>query len=133
MDSDYTKKGLKHTEARSAVVMVLSNADEPLDVAGIKNEVGKLDLKVDQATVYRILNTFHEKGIIKRIEIGEGKYRYEISSDDHHHLICNSCGRIESIEDKYMNRIEEEILDKKKFLVKSHSLEFFGLCSACQN
>ncbi len=133
MNIDYVKKGLKNTEARSAVVMVLSNTNEPLDVSGIKSELEKLDIKVDQATVYRILNTFYEKGIIKRIEIGEGKYRYEIEKDHHHHLICTNCGRIEDIEIDLSSDFDKEIEKKNGFLVKSHSLEFFGICKNCQS
>lgn len=133
MNIDYVKKGLKNTEARSAVVMVLSNTNEPLDVSGIKLELEKLDIKVDQATVYRILNTFYEKGIIKRIEIGEGKYRYEIEKDHHHHLICTNCGRIEDIEIDLSSGFNKEIEKKNGFLVKSHSLEFFGICRLCQS
>jgi len=132
MNTDYSKQGLKQTEARSAVVMILGNSNGPLDVAGIKEELEKLDLKVDQATVYRILNTFHEKGIVKRIEIGEGKYRYEIEKEHHHHLVCTNCGKIEDIEIDLSDDFDREVFKKKGFRVESHSLEFFGVCELCQ-
>lgn len=124
--------GLKNTEARMAVLACLESELSPMDAGSLFNFLKKQGISADQATVYRILNTFYEKGIVKRIEIGEGKYRYEVTADDHHHLICTNCGRIEDIEDKFMDEIEKEIYKKKGFRVKSHSLEFFGLCRKCQ-
>lgn len=91
-------------------------------------------LHADRVTVFRMLNTFVDKGIIRKLEFGEGKARYELATKgDHHHLICTSCGSVKDIEDKYMNKLEKEIQRDKKFIVKSHSLEFFGLCKNCQN
>ena len=123
------EKGLKATTARIAVLDLLDKENNPTDVVTIAD---KLNTQTDQATIYRILDVLTQKEIINKLEFGEGKYRYEINSHDHHHLICNNCGRIEDIEDKYMEKFEKEIKDKKGFLVKSHSLEFFGVCKPCQ-
>lgn len=87
---------------------------------------------VDKVTIYRILETFYKKDLVKRLEFGEGKYRYELAGDDHHHLICESCGKVEDISDCHISELEKEISQKKKFLVKRHQLEFFGVCSSCQ-
>ena len=124
------EKGLKTTTARVAVLNLLEKQNNPTDVFTI---VENLNDQADQATIYRILEVLTEKGIVNRLEFGEGKYRYELQKDDHHHLICTNCGNISDIEDKYMDRIEAEIKKDKGFLVKSHSLEFFGLCKNCQN
>lgn len=125
--------GLKNTSARNAVLKALKDKDKPLDIAEIQFYIGESGDKADQATVYRIINAFYKKGIVKRIEIGEGKYRYEISEEDHHHLICTECGSIQDVEDKFMADIEAGIKKNKKFLVKNHSLEFFGICQNCQS
>lgn len=124
------EKGLKTTTARIAVIDHLEKQDNPIDVLSI---VESLNNQADQATVYRTLEVLTEKGIVSRVEIGEGKYRYELQKDDHHHLVCSNCGNISDIEDKYMEKIEKEIREKKGFLVKSHSLEFFGVCRSCQS
>lgn len=124
--------GIKNTTARSEIISILDKQSKPLDVVAIIDLLRSNSFSTDQATVYRILNTFYKKGIVSRIELGEGKYRYELQKDDHHHLICTNCGSIADIEDKFMNKFEKEIKEKKGFLVKSHSLEFFGLCKNCQ-
>lgn len=121
--------GLKNTPSRLAVLSVLKEKNNPLDVLQIfELTKGKTDL----ATVYRTLETFLNNGLINRLEFGEGKYRYEIKRKDHHHLICRACERIEDVEDKFMNKWENEIKVERGFLVSNHSLEFFGLCKLCQ-
>lgn len=122
------QKGLKVTPARVALLELLDDQTNPVDALTI---VRRLDDEADQATVYRILDVLTSKGLINRLEFGEGKYRYELLKNDHHHLICQNCGSITDVEDKYMKKIEKEIKNKKGFLVKSHSLEFFGVCYRC--
>lgn len=124
--------GLKGTKTRVAVLHILSEENRPLDVAEIINGLEKHNIAADQATVYRILDIFAQKGLIQRFEFQEGKFRYEKSGDDHHHLICEQCGKIEDISDCDINDLEKDIQKKKGFTVKRHSLEFFGLCQNCQ-
>jgi len=124
---------LKTTPARLAVLSFLNENSDPLSAESIFDHVAGEHSPADRATIYRILETFFQKGIIKRLELGEGKYRYELTGEEHHHLICESCGKIEDISDCNISEFEKEIGRKKKFTVRRHSLEFFGLCSDCQN
>jgi len=124
---------LRKTPARVAITDFLSSSNFPVDIAQILSFLRVNNLKTNKVTVYRIIDLLYRNGIIDRIELGEGKYRYEIKKGDHHHLVCENCGKIEDVEDKYMKKLEEEIYSKQEFLVKKHSLEFFGLCSRCKN
>jgi Fur family transcriptional regulator, ferric uptake regulator len=68
-----------------------------------------------------------------QIQFQEGKLRYELAGKEHHHhLVCENCGKIEDVLSRVIPALEEEIKNKHKFLVKRHSLEFFGLCEDCQ-
>lgn len=125
---------LKATRARLAVLKVLENTDKPLDVMTIKSELKKQGVDADPATIFRMMNSFFDKGIVREINFQESKLRYEYSAkEDHHHLVCENCGVIEDISDCNIDTWENEICGKKGFLVKHHSLEFFGLCKNCQN
>lgn len=123
---------LKTTPSRLAVLGFLQESAKPLDADEIFKHITEEHEGADRATIYRILDAFTEKGIVTKLEFGEGKYRYEIAGLDHHHLICENCGSIEDISDCGIQEWEEEIQKKKGFMVKRHSLEFFGLCSVCQ-
>ncbi len=127
------ESGLKSTEARIALLNLLDKEDNPLDVYSIAESLRARGVVVDQATIYRILDVLTEKGLISRLEFGEGKYRYELQKSHHHHLVCQNCGKIEDTEGNFIDQIENEIRANKGFLVKSHSLEFFGICKNCQS
>jgi Fur family transcriptional regulator, ferric uptake regulator len=124
---------LRATPARIALMTLLETADKPLDVQSMIEFLEEKDIKTDPATVFRIVNMFTEKGLVKPIQLREGKFRYELQTKtDHHHLVCERCGDIEDISDCNINALEKEIEKVKQFKVTNHSLEFFGVCQSCQ-
>ncbi|MBI2601311.1 transcriptional repressor [Candidatus Daviesbacteria bacterium] len=127
------KVALKATPARLATLKVLEAASKPLDVATIKSKLKKDGINADPATIFRMMNSFSDKGLVREINLQESKLRYEYSAkEDHHHLLCESCGSIEDISDCNIETWEKELREKKGFMIKHHSLEFFGLCKNCQ-
>jgi Fur family ferric uptake transcriptional regulator len=121
---------LKITEGRKALIALISNAEKPVDAQFLIEHLQKTQ-GIDRVTVFRILNILTGHGILQKLEFGEGKARYEIATTEHHHLICESCGAIEDVSDCNIGALEEDISKKKKFHIKRHSLEFFGLCDNC--
>ncbi len=126
------KLGLKQTPARIGILKMLETKQHPVDVPEIATYLETNNINTNKATVYRILDMFYKKGIVNRFELEEGKFRYELTAEDHHHVICESCGSIEDVSDCSVDKIEKVIKRKKGFLVKRHSLEFYGLCKNCQ-
>lgn len=123
---------LKVTPARVATMQLFESHDSPLDAQHLVEHLVKEG--IDRVTVFRLLNAFVEKGLIRKLEFGEGKARYELSSkEDHHHLICEQCGTVSDIEDTVIPALEKHIDSSHHFKVNRHSLEFFGLCQECQN
>lgn len=124
---------LRATPARLAVMNFLEKTSQPVDINSVINYLNAEEVKTDPATVFRIMNALTQKGITTLIEFQEGKTRYELSNkEDHHHLVCENCGRVEDIEDNVIPALEKHIEEKHNFLVKRHSLEFYGLCVDCQ-
>jgi Fur family transcriptional regulator, stress-responsive regulator len=59
--------------------------------AAVRTEIGAISLQ----SVYDTLGTLAEKGIIRRIQPAGSAARYEDRvGDNHHHLICRTCGRM---------------------------------------
>lgn len=85
---------MKETKQREAIlgaVCTMRNhptADEVYDKLRI--DYPRLSL----GTVYRNLNTFAEKGHIKKIRVPEGGDRFDFRLDTHEHLLCNRCKRV---------------------------------------
>lgn len=130
---EFKKLGLRATPARLVVMKFLEETKKPVDIKTVIDFLNKKSIKTNPATVFRIMNTFTTKGITIRVQFQEGKARYELSNKgDHHHLICENCEKIEDILECAIPTLEKDIKEKNRFLVKRHSLEFFGLCSNCQ-
>lgn len=123
-------KQIKRTPGRIALLQIVEDAGIPVDTQYII-EALQAEHAIDRATIFRILQIFVAKGILRKLEFREGKARFELASFDHHHLICESCNNIEDLSDCNIPALEEDILRKKGFFVKQHSLEFFGLCKKC--
>jgi Fur family transcriptional regulator, ferric uptake regulator len=124
---------LRATPARIAIMKLLENTKQPIDVATVIDSINEEGIKTDPATAFRIMNALTEKGIVVQIQFQEGKLRYELAGKTHHHhLVCEACGKIEDVSSQVIPALEKEIQTKHKFLVKRHSLEFFGLCADCQ-
>lgn len=125
---------LRATPIRLAVMKLLEQINEPVDVGVIKNYLRTQHIDADPATIFRMMNSFTKKGITKQISFNEGKFRYELAGKpDHHHLVCVSCAGVQSFSDCTIPELEEVIKTRENFLVKRHALEFFGLCGKCQN
>jgi Fur family ferric uptake transcriptional regulator len=132
--NELNKRDLKATPARVAVMKFLDSSEKPADVNTILKEFENKKIDVDPATVFRMMNLFVKKGIANQVSFQEGRTRYELSSrKDHHHLICENCGSTEDVADYFMKNFEKQISKKNSFLVKRHSLEFFGICKNCQS
>ncbi len=125
---------LKATPARITVMRFLESTNRPVDVNAILTYLEQKNVSVDPATIFRMMNNFLQKGIVKEIRIEKGKSSYELANKkDHHHLVCERCGRIEPVLDNTIPQMEKEIGKKHGFLVKRHQLEFFGICKNCQS
>ena len=132
-DTVLKKSGLKTTKGRAAILHILSNEKQPLDVDGIEERLATQKLSLDNATVYRILEAFVEHSIATRVEFKEGKFRYELATlPHHHHAICTNCGSIQDIEGCSIDFLETSVEDRLNFKIVSHTMDFFGLCAKCK-
>lgn len=126
-------KGYKLTTPRKLVLDQLSQF--PLTISEIADKLKKNTIKVDLVSVYRTLELFVGLGIVYAVEFGDGKRRYELidSKNHHHHLVCQTCGKVENIKLSLEKKMLSEIKSQSAFKVERHSLELFGLCVNCQD
>src|SRR5215471_17209232 len=104
--------------------------------AGVINpEALSYDLHPDgvgRATVYRTLDLLERHGMLTRVHV-EGCHGYTLCDEGHHHhLLCSGCNTVLPVD---ATGVEAEILrlaDELKFRVDTHTLEFSGMCEACQ-
>ncbi len=124
--------GARITRARRLMVDVFGKHHLPLTELEIRHELARRGSTVNKTTVYREIKCLMGNGIIREINFGDGRKRYELDSGHHHHLVCTSCRKVDEIHiDDDVSHIERRINRRKKFKITGHYLEFFGLCSGC--
>ncbi len=132
------QNGYKLTKQREIIFEVLNNSKgKHLSPEELHLIVNKMDKDIGIATVYRTLLLFEELNIAYKLDFDDNRYRYEIADEgkehQHHHLICNKCGKVLEVRESLLEEIEKGLLDKYGFMVQDHELKFYGLCSECQN
>ena len=124
--------GFRATKPRLLLISYLKKLKYPQTILEIAEG---LQDSIDQVTVYRIVDAFKKTGLIREIDLRQGRPRYEISDadHDHHHVVCVSCNRIEDFTGCRYEELANKALKQTKGFAKitSHAMEFFGLCNAC--
>lgn len=92
------RHGLQVTAQRLAVLRAVSA--RPHGTAEDIDRVVRADIgAISRQAVYDALAAFTAKGVIRRIQPAGSPARYEARvGDNHHHVICRSCGRMTDVD-----------------------------------
>jgi len=124
--------GLRVTRPRLAVLEVLTQGGH-LEVEDIAHRVrGRLD-SVSTQGVYDVLGALSRAGLARRIEPAGSPARFEArAGDNHHHIVCRSCGTIEDVDCAVGERPCLEPGMSHGYEVDEAEVTFWGLCPDCQ-
>jgi len=128
---------MKLTYLRKKIIAFFKNHKKPITYEKIIDYLKKNDVSFDRSTVFRNLNLLEKKGIIIKLNFGDGVSRYELVKENnhHHHIVCLKCKKVidffDKDLDKLVKKIEKRFEKNKKFKIKSHQFEFFGYCKNC--
>ncbi|MDB5264927.1 MAG: perR [Parcubacteria group bacterium] len=121
--------GLRATEQRIALLKALVASTNPLSVEDLV-KAGKRTF--DTATAYRMLMAFSGKGLVKRIDLGQGRALFEFAGSHHHHAVCVKCHAIRDVAACLPSSLDERVRKAAGFSrIDDHALEFFGVCMRC--
>lgn len=116
------------TGQRRTIVQVISDANDHPDVEEIYRRAATLDTKISIATVYRTVRMFEEAGIIEKHDFGDGRARYEESSDEHHdHLIDIRSGKVIEFHNDEIERLQELVAKELGYTLVGHRLELYAV------
>ena len=120
------------THERIGLFTLLKNQDKPITIQQL---IELAHPALNRSTVYRTVDLFESLGIVSRLYTG-WKFQIELSdtySHHHHHMTCTNCDSIITFQESdTLVRELQRIETVHNFHASSHSLEFKGLCSTCQ-
>ena len=120
--------GMKITEQRRIIARVLSLSKDHPDVEEVYQRSMKVDDKISLATVYRTVRLFEDVNLIQRHDFGDGRSRYELSSQKHHdHLIDLESGEVIEFTNDEIERLQTKIAKEYGYKLTGHRLDLFGI------
>lgn len=122
--------GLRVTAPRLAALAVIDERPHG-DAETIADAVRARLGTVSKQAVYDVLHALTDAGIVRRVPVGERRARYELHRDNHHHLVCRACGRIEDVPCAVGAAPCLEPSDASGFVIEQADVVYRGLCSAC--
>ncbi len=122
------ERNMKMTGQRRVIARVLSDAADHPDVEELYQRSVKVDSKISIATVYRTVRLFEEAGLLDRLDFGDGRARYEPSSDDHHdHLIDVKSGKVIEFQEEHVEELQRTVAKKLGYELVGHRMELYGI------
>lgn len=125
------RHGLSVTAQRLAVLRAV-NAQPHSTADDIDKAVRASLGTVSRQAVYDALGVLTEKGLLRRIQPARSPARYEDRVDDnHHHLICRTCGRTVDVDCAVGDTPCLTAADDSGFEIDEAEVIFWGQCPDC--
>jgi Fe2+ or Zn2+ uptake regulation protein len=120
--------GLRVTAVRVALLETVRNGDH-LGVEAVASGVrGRVSLQA----VYEALHALTAAGLVRRIEPAGGPPRFEGRvGDNHHHLVCRSCGTVADVDCAVGEAPCLTPSDDRGFTLSEAEVIYWGLCADC--
>ena len=122
---------LKQTQKRKDVLGLFHQHEHALSSKMIERHFKSFD----RVTLYRLLNSFEEQGLVHKVvnDKGEPFYakcqscKHQEHQDDHSHFHCSECKNIYCLEK--LNKLDIKV--PNGFTAQSINLAVYGICKTC--
>lgn len=123
--------GLRATRQRLTVLEALRGRDGAITAQDLHMELRQAGDPVGLTTVYRTLAALAEAGFLDTFA-REGEQAFRLCGDaHHHHLVCETCNRVEEITAEEVERWVGQVAAARGFTVTGHRADIFGVCADC--
>lgn len=126
------EKGFKVTPQRLAVYDVLYHTKEHPSAEMIFQKLQPDYPTMSLATVYKTIEILKEIGLVQVLNVGEESFRYDARVDNHPHVRCMVCKRVDDIFDVDAADYLERVSAKTAYRLTGQQFYFYGICPECQ-
>ncbi len=128
----FRARGLRVTPQRQHIFKILAESGThptaDLVFAQIRRDMPTISLK----TVYDVLNELVQLGELQQLDFGEGARRYDPTTAQHHHLICEGCGKVRDIFADF-SQFHVLPIQGDGFTIRNVEVTFRGICDECKH
>ena len=122
---------MKYSKQRELILTYVQNSTNHPTADMVYKKVQMAIPNISLGTVYRNLNQLCEANLIRKISVPNKIDRFDKLYQDHCHIYCNSCGKIEDISKDLLVSAYDTITKKTDYKILSHDIVFVGICHDC--
>jgi Fur family ferric uptake transcriptional regulator len=123
----------RNTKTKQKIEDIFQKYKHPLPLQQVFELVKKKFPSTALSTVYRVIHSFQVEGKLIQVDWRQRGSQYEWANrQHHHHLVCDTCGKVTDVDDQVIGFHAASITQKTGFLIQDHSIEMKGICSPCQ-
>ena len=128
-----SERPLKITKQRAVILEELRKLKTHPTATELYELVRKRIPRISLGTVYRNLEVLADAGIIRKIETAGTQKRFDAMIENHYHVRCVNCGRVDDLPVPPIREIEDVLHGFTDYKISSYRLEFQGLCPICKD
>ena len=121
--------GLRCTPQRYAVMAFLMEHDSHPTAAEIFEAVNRADPRCSRATAYNNLRDLVQAGLVREVAVEGRAARFDAKVRQHHHFVCDRCGKVEDLE--WYDVPQPSVGSLGKRILRQSEMIFRGLCAKC--
>lgn len=129
-------KGVRLTRQRQILLELIDKSGQHLDAERLFQLAKLQDPKINRVTVYRTLKMLKEGGLVDELDLmhhaGDQHYYETRMKQEHAHVICLRCGKVEEFYGEPLQRLRKQIEAHFGFQVLLARTEVGGYCAHCQ-
>lgn len=127
---------MRHTRQRQILLDLIDKTGEHLDAESLFQMAQEKDPRLNRVTVYRTLKLLKEGGLVDELDLmhqaGEQHFYETRRKQEHAHVICLSCGKVEEFFGEPLQHLRRQIETHFGFEIVLARTEVGGYCSHCQ-
>lgn len=122
-------KGMRQTQERFTILDKIVELPAHFDIEDLYKDIEE-NYHVSLATVYNTIDLLCEAGILRKHFLNGNQAAYELSDDNHLHLICQICGEVRE-EHTDTPLLSRENLKFRRFTMTYAAVNIYGVCAKC--
>jgi len=130
------KPGMRLTRQRRVLLELIDRSGRHLDAEQLYRLAKERDPKINRVTVYRTLKLLKQGQMVDELDLmhydGDQHYYETRLKQEHAHMVCLRCGKVEEFYGDPLRRLRREIESHFGFQIVVARTEVGGYCAHCQ-
>jgi Fe2+ or Zn2+ uptake regulation protein len=131
LETALRERGLRVTPQRVLIHRALRELDRHVTADEVLAAVSERLPSASLPTVYSALDLLGELGMVRRVAAGSGAALYDPRPDEHQHVVCRRCGRVEDLDVKVEAGAALRAARRHGYRPDDAELVVSGLCGDC--